>query len=504
MHSLQILRAGEELAIIYPDASSTQVKKVMSDNRLALSFDDSRWLPFKIGDYCTAFGEVYRINKLPTVTKSSSLSFQYSLTMEAEGFDLSKVQYLFLGDDNSLKETDFSLMQNAAGFLSLLMQNLDRVGAGFTLGQVIETGQQLMTFSASNCYNALADIAAKFNTEFWLEGRTIHLTKRSTDTGHTFQVGRQKGQYDLTRQNVDDSSVITRLYAYGSEKNIPSEYRNYSKRLKMPAIDYVEQGIGEYGIIEGVKIFDEIYPHRTGKVTSVDATDVMKVTDSNIDFNVNDYFLGGYEAKLTFNTGQLAGYEFKLERFDWGQKEFKLLPIKEGDLTYPNTTLKAAIGDEYVLTDIKMPQSYIDAAEAELKAAAESLLAQISQPQVSYSCTFDPVYLKTRRMTLNIGDIVWIRDAQFMIDRRIRITSITRNIQSEYSYQVEMSDVITAGKIDRIISAQADTARGVQNLSSTIQNSAIFNDRLILSETSNTTGMQPVYIDGNGKLYRKV
>jgi hypothetical protein len=76
---------------------------------------------------------------------------------------------------------------------------------------------------------------------------------------------------------------------------------------------YIQYNTQVYGVIEQTITFDDIYPHRTGVVTGVDALNPFIFDDTLIDFDVNSYLLPGTSAKVVFNTGQLAGYSFEIK-----------------------------------------------------------------------------------------------------------------------------------------------------------------------------------------------
>lgn len=521
MQTIDIYRSASLFVTIKPDEESSQSKSIMGPNVIRLTFEDSRYIPFKINDYCTVFGEKYILLSSPAVTKLSQYFFRYTIELSWEGALLSRVDYFFLGDDNTLKEPDFSLMGNSNTFMDLLLQNLHRIDTAWEIGEVQPTGYKNITFNSENCYNALARIAEEFETEFIIEGKRINLAKRQKDTGYSFKHGRNLGLRELTPQPVDGTSVVTRLYAYGSEKNLPSDYRNFTRRLKMTdGLLYVEKNVDQYGVIEHIKIFDEIFPNRTGTVTGINAIDPFEFSDSSIDFNLNDYLLPGITAKVTFNTGQLSGYTLEIKSYDHTNKRLKLLLSKEEKaLDIPNVNIRPAIGDKYVFVDIVLPQSYIDAAEAKLKTEAIKLLDLISEPQLKYAIVFDPTYLKKRNIYPKIGDLIWIKDEHFEVERRIRVTSTSRRIVNEDELTVEVSDTVSAGKIDIIINAQNSTAREVVDLEEYLKNNSTLNNRIVgdlsikqgsiiatdLPTTTMTTGFSSIVIDNvTGKIYRKI
>lgn len=510
MNEIEIYRGSAEyFTTIKPDDASVQAKRVMGENELRLVFRSDNYIDFRLNDYCTVYLEKYKVNALPTVKKVSRYLFEYNLTMQSEGFDLTKAQYLLFN------QADFSLMGNADKFVDLVVSNANRISSGWTKGQVIPTEYKNISFKGENCYNALARLATEFSTEFAIEGKVIHLTQRWYDTGYTLRHGRFKGLYDITRLNVDNSSIITRLYALGSEKNLPPNYRGYANtpnRLKMPQIngipidfgDYIELNVGTYGVIEGSMIFEDIYPHRTGKVTSVVSGDPFRFRDTTIDFDINAQLLPGVAAKVTFNTGQLAGYTFDIESYNATTKEIKFLKNKdEKVIDIPTTTLKPAIGNLYVLTDIIMPSLYIEAAEKALKNKALEVLAISREPQVQYQLTPDPVYLEAKQQSLNIGDLIWIVDAELDISRQIRITSTLRGILNEYQYTVELSDVLTKGPITLL--QNTATSQGV-TVGQIVQQINVLSENNLgdLPVITDTTGYSIVYIHNTtGKLARK-
>ena len=507
-----ILRNGAEIVSVKPDSSSNQQKAVMGDNIINLQFNLNRLVQFKIGDHCTVYGENYYLNALPNIKKESTVLYEYTLAMQSEYYDLSKAQFLFYDGNNQLKEGVFSLMGNPDTFVDLLIKNANRIGAGWTKGTVINGPYVNMSFNSESCLAVLSRVSEQFGTEYFIKGKKITLDKRLVDRGITLRQGKDKGLYDIERQNFSDSNVITRLYAFGSSQNLPPDYRNYAQRLRMTGgIFFLEKNTDKYGIVESTQVFEEIYPHRTGKVTAVNAGNVFTFKDSSLDFNVNNQLLPGVSAKVVFNTGQLSGYTFDIQSFNNITKEFTVLKNKdEKAIDVPSTIFRAAIGDEYVLVDIQMPQTYIDAAEAALKTAAQDLLNTYSEPLVQLVVTCDPAYFRRKSITVDIGDLVWITDANLEINKRIRITSFTRNFDDEYTYQLTLSDAVSSGPIQDLSNGVSNNARDISDINSRLNNRNSENNfvgEVIMADipsTTDTTGMFAVFVDGSGKLFKKL
>src|SRR5690606_2451922 len=97
---------------------------------------------------------------------------------------------------------------------------------------------------------------------------------------------------------------------------------NYSRRLKLDAP--LTSNIDKYGLIEkpGGLILEDIYPKRIGTISSV--TDAFTFTDAGLDFDINGQLLPGVTAKVLFQSGDLAGWEFEVETYNHSTKTFKI------------------------------------------------------------------------------------------------------------------------------------------------------------------------------------
>jgi len=357
---------------------------------------------------------------------------------------------------------DFHFFGTAEDFLDLIITNLNRVyGAGaWTKGTCKSTNAKKLFSSGENCLTMIGRLAKEFDGEFYVSGdddRTINFVdSQGSDTGITLQY--QSGIFDIERRTVDPENLITRLYAYGGERNIPSDYRSRAGRLMFEYLgnNYVESGTSTYGIIEATKIFDDIYPHRDGTITSVHGSDTSIFYDSGIDFNINDYLLPGIAAKVHFKTGNLAGYEFEISAYDNSTKEITLVQFIDGDgIALPDATLKPAVGDEYVILDIKMPTSYVTAAEDELLTKAQAYLSDSNAPKVEYVINVDNHYLKTNSLTFDIGDSVTVVDTDLAINETFRIVELEQSVCYPYMYKFRLAKTIRAPElIERVYDAK--------------------------------------------------
>lgn len=466
---------------------ATQTVELLGNDTIDFTIESAAKMTFSIGDKITIIGRDYTLNIPAKERKISENHFQYDLQFEGVQYDLSRATYDVNIDTTGSDVQGDSLTGDMKRFLDVLIANISRIFPGkWVLGTYpVDTDAMTLTFGETdNCLSVLQTLCGKFNQEFDIAinsngTRTINIDQAGKTFGFTFQYGRGRGIYDLTREKVSSSNIITRLKVYGSTKNITSKYR--SSKLLLPGKtkpqSFLEDtaAIAKYGVWENTKNFDSIFPHRTGVVSAL-GDSVLKFVDSSMSFDLNEkeadgvttkYLLSGTAAKVHFNTGKLAGYEFDIHSYDHATKTFKIKSqTDENDYTFPSETSSAfqiGVGDEYVLLDIALPQSYVDTAEAELLTAGTEYLAQNCQPKVQYSLTVDKFFLASivgadaESNIFWVGDYIPIKDADIDVDKLIRIKGFTRDLLTDYSYNLTISDLsVTKSAYNRIISDLID------------------------------------------------
>uniref|UniRef100_UPI0028A96DA6 GA-like domain-containing protein n=1 Tax=Empedobacter sp. TaxID=1927715 RepID=UPI0028A96DA6 len=435
-------------------AEGTYTAQIMGEEVVNMSFTLSESVEFLIGDYVEIYGQSFILNLAPEEEKISSIQFKYTLQFESVKYELGKIQLLFPDSSDTLSISDFSVMGDARRVLELIIQNANRVQNNWKLGIVDDTETKNFSFSAHNLLTALTMLADEFENEFWIDkNKTIHFTTKKEFSGLTVQYGIRKGLRSLYRSRVDSSNIVTRLFAYGSEKNISSEYRNYSKRLKMD-VPYLEANVDKFGIIEHTEMFDDVYPNRKGKVTAINPENILQFTDDGLEFDLNssDVLIPNTTIKVTFNTGQLAGYtlEVKEHGFNFNTKTFELQPSEqEKAITVPSELMRPAVGDEYVLTDIIMPLQYVTEAEAELKRRSEEYLTANCLPRLQYNVVSDPFYFEAQNIDIVLGKTIKMIDADFNLDADIRVIGLTKNLQDQYDVSFDLADEVQVSRIVR-------------------------------------------------------
>ena len=446
---MKIYRGTSEIIDVVIDNKTQLKNSLQGDDLIQANFVLDSFFDFKIGDYINWRTKRYTIFKQPSVKKDQSNKFQYNFDLESDQYRLLDALYMLDG------QADFYLLGDIEKFANLIVVNLNRLaGDGYyQLGGFPISDVKNLSFQNTNCLNVLQRISKEFSVEYSFsnDGKTINIVNKiGNDTGLSFEF--KNGLRNIERQKVNEKNIVTKLYAFGGERNIDNDYG--SKRLK---IDALTKNDNLFGIIEGVVTFDDVYPHREGTVSEIVNDNVLKFTDSSLDFDVNDQLIKGVIAKVNFNTGYLAGYEFEITNYSHSLKRFTLIYYEDSNgLVLPNETLKIQVGDKYVIHEIKMPQIYISNAEVELRLKAQDYLDENSLPNVVYNIVPDYPYLRKNLIQLNVGDVITVKDDDFGVTYQTRIISLTQSLANPYLYSIKVGDKSTVGYITRVLSNQLE------------------------------------------------
>ena len=467
-----------------PSAISKATQKValLSDDLVSLTVVSAEPLNFDFGDVITIFGKPYRLNQLPEPTKEGERKYTYEVTLEGTQYDLIDVIY-------KLPEGCYGeqLYGDLEAHLNALIWNLNRIYPGkWILGTFpADTPYKNLNATGKNCLQVLQEYCEQYGVEFGIVINTAAagtytlniVEKVGVTQPFTLQYGRGKGLYKLQRKNINNAGITTRLYAYGGSNNLGSSYGH--NKLCLPGTtrltSYVESATGRarYGIKENEKTFDDIKPERLGEVTSLGGN-VLSFADSSM-FDLNErkqdgtttkYLIEGATAKVTFQTGNLAGYSFDVRKYDHATHTFVINKFSdENGTVFPSETSAAfqiAVGDKYIIEDINLPQQYITDAEARLLEQATKELEKVEQPQVSYALELDAQFFaktfgqEVSAEVLHVGDFIRIVDEGVGVDKEVRITRIERNLLKEHSYSVTLADTVQKSNAVRVINEIKD------------------------------------------------
>ena len=126
------------------------------------------------------------------------------------------------------------------------------------------------------------------------------------------------------------------------------------------------------------------------------------VTLKQIGFDPNLQRLSsnGKVGTLEMKTGACAGRSFRIDKCSYDSSadgwnlKIRRVVDRSVNMTFPNSTYPIAAGDRFVLTDIKMPDEYIEYASQRLLSRAKEVLDELSHPIAVLTPSMDAKFIK--------------------------------------------------------------------------------------------------------------
>jgi hypothetical protein len=447
---MKIYRGITEVLDLGFEPDGTERKELMVEHTISFRFELQTYIKLEKGDSITYNEKKFYLKEdyIPSINKSTN-GFVYDLRFYDIMERMKDIKLKYNG------ETDFKLTVTGGQFLDVVVSSF----SGITKGSFPE-GFKEIHFENLSVFDALNLIAEAYNTEWWLNGSILNISK--CEFGEPVLL-RHDIELDEISVSPSSETMITRLYAKGSTRNIPRGY-SQDNRLKL-ATGYVDliPDLPESKIIEGVHIFEDIYPRQTTSIVEViqgsaGDTPIFTIRGNNtFEITQNDV-IAGQPLKIAFNTGNLAGKEFEL--IIRGDNKFEIKYIQEGDLVIPNLTLKPEIGDEFFFFNFNAESvlpSLITQAENELLTAAQEYLDNLGS-QLVYDCVTRSILCEENEIDLEVGQIVTIYSENIgTITSRVR--GYTKELFNKYecTYQVgNYSSYSRLRQIEKETSKKAD------------------------------------------------
>ena len=462
-----------------PDSNSAATCGIQEESVLALSFTAFECVTLEVYDYADFLGRRYWI--LERYQPKMNCDSEWSYSVQLSGVEGLTTQVLMVNpddDDNPILTLTAPAREHAA----LIIANMNRkMGTTeWKVGEVVVSEYIDIEYTGKYASDALSELSSAAGTEWWFDGMTLNISR--CEFGEPVPLSYGNGLIGgIERSMADGVKFFTRLFPVGSSRNIDPDRYGHT-RLQLPdGAKYVEQDT-HLGIIEYFEqeAFDAIYPRRIGTVGSVRSEErtsddgspftVWYFTDPDIPFDPNQYEIGGLVKRVTFQTGELRGREFEVN-YDSEKKEFEIITHwpYDNDMQLPSEPLVPAPGNEYVLWNISMPDSYYPAAEQEFKTAVDTFMADSRKDISVFQASTDFTVVDKRNLDLKPGQRIRLGSDKFFPDtgyRDIRIVAISRSVVQPGSMTLKMSDVLSTGRISRIENQISEVTQITRQVSS--------------------------------------
>jgi hypothetical protein len=499
------------------NTGSVYRKTLMKEDYILLHFSVYQPVLFEKGDYCeTEFGRFEIVDLVFPKYNTSTGGYDYELRLDAEYYKW-KNKILFYDRQGGNCEASWNLTRTPDAHLSIVVSNLKSLGytynSGveytFSIDSTVEKSAKLIQYDNTNIIDALTKIAETWDAEWWIVDHVIHLGRCEYNTAVDFELN---GLVSEMSRSESNDNYATRVYAFGSTRNLPTNYRPditgvvvdgvVQRRLMLPeGTPYVDAfpDMSTEEAVEEVVVFDDVYPKRIGTmsdVTTKEYTDKIenedgtttevkwnayRFRDSGITFS-KEYIIPGQELRIVFQSGPLNGMDFAVT-FNPGAADEKnsdgswnsaaqlweIVRNEDYGRELPSAPLIPENGNTYVLYgyDTKFVSvSMIPDAEKELLEKTKSYVEKSKIDPSVYTCVMDPIKVGGfdggRVIDLEIGDRVNIINPAYAIkSRQSRIYGFEKALDKKYEVTYTVGQSTKYSRIGEIESkVEALTYKG--------------------------------------------
>lgn len=465
------------------------------EDYITLPFNVLTPINFKMGDYVDLsgildeslggkFAKIYEVVDLPTPTYDQSTGgYNYELRLDAYYWKWKNKKFKYMPEVAG-QEASWNLTASLDMQLGVFLRNLQALGYkyrgndfDFSIDSSVEDSAKLMSYENTNLLDALTNMAETWNCEWWVEDNIIRFGRCENGDAVRIELGVEAQEMP---RSESQGTYATRVYAFGSTRNIPSNYRPVDetvvvngivqKRLMLPeGTPYIDAYrykdgkrvyIGEEGYdigtempqeeaIEDIIFLDEVYPRTecvvgtVGSYTSTIEDEETQETVTQTFYYVTDtsglvfdesYIIDGEELRLVFQSGLLNGMDFGVTFHKAGTSlgsvtlESDVYEIVANDnygRTLPDETLKPTTGDKFILygwdstkiTDLGL----VSNAEQELRDKTVDCVKKMMVDDGTYNTTLASSWVKENMIsrTFDIGQRIELVNKSFFETSRI-------------------------------------------------------------------------------------
>lgn len=465
------------------------------EDYITLPFNVLTPINFKMGDYVDLsgildeslggkFAKIYEVVDLPTPTYDQSTGgYNYELRLDAYYWKWKNKKFKYMPEVAG-QEASWNLTASLDMQLGVFLRNLQALGYkyrgndfDFSIDSSVEDSAKLMSYENTNLLDALTNMAETWNCEWWVEDNIIRFGRCENGDAVRIELGVEAQEMP---RSESQGTYATRVYAFGSTRNIPSNYRPVDetvvvngvvqRRLMLPeGTPYIDAYrykdgkrvyIGEEGYdigtempqeeaIEDIIFLDEVYPRTecvvgtVGSYTSTIEDEETQETVTQTFYYVTDtsglvfdksYIIDGEELRLVFQSGLLNGMDFGVTFHKAGTSlgsvtlESDVYEIVANDnygRTLPDETLKPTTGDKFILygwdstkiTDLGL----VSNAEQELRDKTVDCVKKMMVDDGTYNTTLASSWVKENMIsrTFDIGQRIELVNKSFFETSRI-------------------------------------------------------------------------------------
>lgn len=289
---------------------------LMQEDYITLLFSLSNPVYFKLGDYVDNELGIFELVDLykPTYNTTTG-AYDYELRLDAYYWKWKNKKFFYTPETTG-REAAWNLTATLDTHLKVFLDNLKALGYKFReeeftyeIDSTVENTSKLVSYDNVNLIDALTQMAETWECEWWIENHKICFGRCEYSSPVDFKAGDLTDTENVNVNNMTRSdsqtTYATRIYAFGSTRNIPSSYRkdlifdvkevdgrnisDTSRPLKnsyFPLSSKIENKVKLTFPENAAYVFENVPVNETNLADVVKKTNIGTLEKGNYEFNI--------------------------------------------------------------------------------------------------------------------------------------------------------------------------------------------------------------------------
>lgn len=209
---------------------------LMKEDYITLKFSLDNPVYFQLGDGVDNELGIFELVDLykPSYNTTTG-AYDYELRLDAYYWKWKNKKFFYTPETTG-REAGWNLTATLDTHLNVFLANLKALGYKFRkeeftyeIDNTVANTSKLVSYDNVNLIDALTQMAETWRCEWWIENKTIHFGRCEYSSPVDFKAGdltdTENVNVNSMRRSDSQTTYATRVYAFGSTRNVPASYR---------------------------------------------------------------------------------------------------------------------------------------------------------------------------------------------------------------------------------------------------------------------------------------
>ena len=209
---------------------------LMKEDYITLKFSLDNPVYFQLGDGVDNELGIFELVDLYKPSYNTTTGeYDYELRLDAYYWKWKNKKFFYTPETTG-REAGWNLIATLDTHLNVFLANLKALGYKFRkeeftyeIDNTVANTSKLVSYDNVNLIDALTQMAETWECEWWIENKTIHFGRCEYSSPVDFKAGdltdTENVNVNSMRRSDSQTTYATRVYAFGSTRNVPASYR---------------------------------------------------------------------------------------------------------------------------------------------------------------------------------------------------------------------------------------------------------------------------------------